>query len=123
VLALDAEQRSVLVPLDGGPPRPLAGLGDDLLPLGWAGDARTVFARPRSLARLWPIDKVDVVSGRRVRWRTIGPPDPTGAPFIYTVQVSPDGRGYAYFLIRFLSDLCVVRGVAGAPSPPPSPRP
>ncbi len=123
VLALDAELRPVLVPLDGGPPRPLPGLGDDLLPLGWAGDARTIFAGPRSLARLWSIDRVDVLSGRRERWRTVGPSDPTGTPLVYAVQVSPDGRRYAYSAMRFLSDLCVTRGIPGAPSPAPSPRP
>jgi hypothetical protein len=123
VLALDAAQRPVLVPLDGGPPQPLPGFGDDLLPVGWAGDVRTVYAQPRFLARLCPIEKVDILTGRRERWKTIGPSDPTGTPQVVGVQVSPDGRRYAYRLSQILSDLCVVRGVPGAPAVAPGPRP
>jgi hypothetical protein len=123
VLALDADMRPVLVPLDGGPPRLLSGFGDDLVPMGWTGDARTIFARPRSLARLWSIDRVDVLTGRRVPWRTVGPSDPTGTPLVYAVRVSPDGRQYAYSAMRFLSELCLVRGVPGAQTLGPSPRP
>jgi len=123
VFALDAEQRPVLVPLDGGPPRPLPGFGDDLLPVGWGSDVRWAFAHPRALARLWPIEKVDVLTGRREPWKTIGPSDTTGTPLVATVQISPDGRRYAYRLSQIFSDLCVVHGVPGAPSPAPSPRP
>jgi hypothetical protein len=123
VLALDAEFRPVLVPLADGPPQLLRGLGDDLVPVRWAGDARTIFARPPSLARLRTIDRVDVLTGRRERWKTVGPSDPTGTPLVYSVRVSPDGQRYAYSTMRFLSDLCVVRGVPGAPSPTSSPRP
>jgi hypothetical protein len=123
VLAQDAEQHPVLVPLDGGPPRPLPGFGDDLVPVGWAGDARTVYARPRFLARRWPIEKIDVLTGRHEHWKTIGPADPTGTPRVACVEVSEDGRSYAYRLSQILSDLCVVSGVPGAPSAAPGPRP
>jgi hypothetical protein len=123
VVALDADLGPVLVPLDGSPPRRLPGFGDDLMPMGWAHDARTVLAHPRSLARLWSIERIDVLTGRRERWRTVGPSDPTGTPLVYAVRVSPDGRRYAYSAIRFLSDLCLVRGVPGAPPLAPSPRP
>jgi hypothetical protein len=123
VLALDAEFRPVLVPLADGPPQPLRGLGDDLVPLRWAGDARTIFARPRSLERLRTIDRVDVLTGRRERWKTVGPSDPTGTPLVYSVRVSPDGQRYAYSTMRFLSDLCVVRGVPGGASVAPGARP
>jgi hypothetical protein len=123
VLALDAEQHPVLVPVDGGPPRPLPGFGDDLLPVGWAADVRTVYAQPRFLARLCPIEKIDILTGRREHWRTIGPSDPTGTPQVVGVQVSPDGRSYAYRRSQILSDLCIVRGIPGVPSPAPSPRP
>ncbi len=122
ILALDAESHPVLVPLAGGPPQPLRSLGDDLMPMRWAEDAHTIFVRPRFLERLWPIDRVDVRTGRREGWKTLGPSDPTGTPLVYSVRVSPNGRGYAYSAMRFLSELCVVRGVPGAP-PPPSPRP
>jgi hypothetical protein len=75
------------------------------------------------VARLCPIEKVDVVTGRHVHWKTIGPSDPSGTPTVGGVQLSADGRSYAYRLSQIFSDLCVVSGVPGAPSPAPSPWP
>jgi len=53
----------------------------------------------------------------------VGPSDPTGTPLVYSVRVSPDGQRYAYSTMRFLSDLCVVRGVPGGASVAPGARP
>jgi serine/threonine protein kinase len=50
-------------------------------------------------------------------------PVESSTPQVVGVQVSPDGRRYAYRLSQILSDLCVVRGVPGAPAVAPGPRP
>jgi hypothetical protein len=111
VVAEGPDGSAALYPLAGGEPHPIAGLGDDLVPVGWTDTPNVLFARTRQLARLLDIYRVDVVSGRRERWRTIGESDPSGAPRVVVVLVTPDGRQYAYHTNQMMSDLYLVSGL------------
>jgi Tol biopolymer transport system component len=108
--AADNETHFALYPLDGGPPQPLAGLlpGDE--PLRWAADGDTLFVweggpLPAQVRRL------DVVTGTRVPWKTMGPTDLTGVRGLMTILLSADGQKYCYQYERAIDDLYLVEGL------------
>jgi hypothetical protein len=77
--------------------------------VGISGDGRFLVVRQGSVpARL---DRIEVTSGRRTPWRTLGPPDMTGAGHVWTTLLTPDGEGYAYTHGLFLQDLFLVEGL------------
>ncbi len=91
-------------------------------PLGWklpktpfaeavraSGDGRSVFLRTGSVPAR--IQKVDLKSGRATSWNSLAPRDPTGAGHIWSIYITPDGRGYAYTHGLFLQDLFLVDGL------------
>jgi eukaryotic-like serine/threonine-protein kinase len=100
-----------LYPIDGGAVLPIAGLDTDLVPIGWSDTPNVIFARQRGIERLADIYRVNVVSGRREKWRTLGPADPSGAPRLFSVQISPDATRYAYSVNNESFILYMIQGV------------
>ncbi|HEX9186580.1 MAG TPA: hypothetical protein VGB87_05900, partial [Vicinamibacteria bacterium] len=98
--------------LTGGPSRPLGWRlpADPFLEaVGPIEDGRFLVVRQGSMpARL---DRVEMATGARTPWKTLGPPDATGTGHIWTVLVTPDGRGYTYTHGLFLEDLFLVEGL------------
>jgi serine/threonine protein kinase len=115
VAAVGPDLRPALYPLAGGAPRPIPGLGDDLVPLGWTDRSDVLFARPRGIGRLCPVYRVDLRDGRRQLWRELGPSDPAGSPAVTIATLTPDGRLHAYAYVRLESELFVVSDVFPAP--------
>jgi hypothetical protein len=77
--------------------------------VGTSGDGRFLVAREGSVpARL---DRFEIANGRRTPWKTLHPPDMTGAGHIWTILLTPDGEGYAYTHGLFLQDLFLVEGL------------
>jgi hypothetical protein len=113
VLAEGPDGVAGLYPLDGHTPQPVAGLGNDLVVLGWSETPNVIYARQRGFARLMQIFRVNVVSGAREPWRTIGSSDLTGAPIVFWMVVSPTGH-YAYGAVQSLQDLYLIRNVFDA---------
>ena len=80
-----------------------------LEPVGVSGDGRFLVVRQGSVpARL---DRFEIASGHRTPWKTLCPPDMTGAGHIWTTLLTPDGEGYAYTHGLFLQDLFLVEGL------------
>jgi dipeptidyl aminopeptidase/acylaminoacyl peptidase len=104
----DGTQR--LFAIAGGAPRAIAGLEPGEEPIRWAADGRRLFVyRPGELpARVWI---VDTQTGRREPWLDVQPADGAGVLAVNPVQLTADGRGYAYGYRRVLSDLYVVSGL------------
>jgi hypothetical protein len=112
LLARSSDGTLSLHPLSGGDGRTLPWkLPSDpfLEAVTTSGDGRFLVLRQGSVpARL---DRVEMASGRRTPWKTLRPPDMTGAGHIWTILVTPDGDGYAYTHGLFLQDLFLVEGL------------
>jgi len=108
VAALDAGQRIVLVPVEGGPPRPLPAFAEGDRPVRWSVDGSLFVAQGNM-----PVDisRVDVATGRRSSWKRLAPPDPAGVYRLGPIVLTPDGKSYAYGCYRVLSDLYLVEGL------------
>lgn len=57
------------------------------------------------------LDRVEIATGVRIAWRTLGPSDATGVGHVWTILVTPNGEGYAYTHGFFLQDLFLVDGL------------
>jgi len=99
-----------LFPADGGAPRPIPGYENDDVIIRWADDGHSlfVFKRDEIPARVF---RLDVDSGKRTPWLELMPADPAGVTRIPTIELSPDGKSYAYNFTRELSDLYLIRGL------------
>ncbi len=111
VIAVGPDQQPALYPIAGGDPQPIAALGNDLMPIGWGESSDAIFAKGRTLGRLAPVFKIDLTTGRRQPLKEVGPADPTGAPMVLSVQVSRDGRRYAYYVSQPLGTVVLIEGV------------
>jgi hypothetical protein len=103
--------RTFLFPVDGGEPRPLAGVSDRERIAGWSGDGRTMFIYKRSTLPA-KVERVDLNSGKRELAREITPSDRAGLiGGINILRITSDGRTYAYSYIQQLSELQLVEGL------------
>jgi hypothetical protein len=57
------------------------------------------------------IDRIEVASGNRQPWKVLKPADPAGVYGISGVQVTPDGRGYAYSVRSSIGSLYLAEGL------------
>lgn len=110
LIAASTEDRIVLVPLDGGEPRPAPGSKPGDVPLEWAETNDALFVSDRGKASL-RIMRLDVNTGERQEWQRIKPDDPAGILDIMPVHITPDGGTYAFGYRRLLSDLYIVTGL------------
>ncbi len=99
-----------MYPLQGGQPRSLKGLSITDEVVNWSADGKSLFVYRRAEvpARVY---RVDIVSGKRELFKTISPPDLAGVEDITNLQITRDGRSYAYTCPTFLSDLYVIDGL------------
>ena len=100
----------IIVPLDGGEPVPVPGVGRGDIPLAWTSDGKgyMVFNRDGLPAR---VARVDIATGKRELVREIMPANPAGLAGIREIVMAPDGRGLAYNYVRKLSDLYLIEGL------------
>jgi DNA-binding winged helix-turn-helix (wHTH) protein/Tol biopolymer transport system component len=93
--------------IDGGEPQPLAGAQPEWHPVSWDRQDRVYFRDHRAQVAedLW---RVDVATGTPERVAELAPADPAGVMGLSRVVVSASGEGWAYSLMRRLSDLYVV---------------
>ena len=100
-----------LMPLDGGPVRPIPGAEATDQPIRWSGDGRFLFVRSNRReipARIW---RLDVQSGRRELWRTIEPGDPAGITTFVPSAMSEDGKTVLVVFFQNFSTLYVAEGL------------
>jgi hypothetical protein len=101
---------AVIVPVEGGDPRPVPGSVTGDLPSIWSSDGRALFvvvpAAPGSR-----IDRIDIATGKRTTERTLIPADKAGLLDTGFVLLSADARSYVYSYRRILSTLYQVDGL------------
>jgi hypothetical protein len=100
----------VLYPTEGGSPTPVPGVKPGDVPTRWTPDGRFlyVYRRDELPVRVY---RVDVASGSKELWKTIGPADPAGVTGLAHLMFTTDGHSYAYNYLRSLSDLYLVDGL------------
>jgi len=110
-LAGRAGGRTVLYPVSGGNPELLKDVTDDDRIAGWSADGQAVFVYPRSEADT-KVYRVDRRTGKRELVREIVPSDRAGVNFgINTLQMTSDGKSYAYSFDQELSELQLAEGL------------
>jgi Tol biopolymer transport system component len=110
LIAAGTDQKVMLIPVDGGEPRPAPGCNVADVPLEWSSDDKAIFVSERGQASL-KIFRVEIESGKREEWLPIRPDDPAGILDIMPVHITPDGMTYAFGYRRLLSDLYIVTGL------------
>lgn len=78
-------------------------------PVRTSGDGRHLYLRRGSVPAR--VERIDTATGLGAPWQDLGPDDPTGIGHVWSIFITPDGRGYAYTHGLFLQDLFVVDGV------------
>jgi hypothetical protein len=98
-----------LYPLDGGPPRAIAGLlpGEEF---SWTADPRFVYAYQQKSTPV-RIYRLNILNGQRQLFKEISPSDETGLCNMTQILFSPNGRAYVYGYTRLLSELYMVSGL------------
>lgn len=111
VVSGHSDQSFAIYPVDGGDPRPLPQIKPrEDSPIRFTSDGRALYVRSTQgiPVRIW---QLALASGRKTPWREIAPIDPSGIRAINTILVSADGKSYAYYYGRTLSDLHTVDGL------------
>ena len=99
-----------LYPISGGAPRELVGIEPTEQPLRWSADGQSLYVyTPGTLPA--QVDRVDLATGRREKWKDLVPNDTAGVAFIRPPLITPDGKHYVYSYTRVLSELFLARGV------------
>jgi hypothetical protein len=105
----------VLFPTHGGDGRSVPALKPGDIPVQWSEDGRFVYTVdevPEPYPPAVDVFRVELVTGNRVLWKTLTPPDPVGVEHQRrTVVISPDAQSYCYSYLRRLGDLFVVDGL------------
>jgi eukaryotic-like serine/threonine-protein kinase len=106
-------------PMDGGAPRPIAGVEPGEWPVGWGRDGHSLFlVRVQGLTT--QVHRLDPATGRRELLLELVPPDPAGIAVFrgvgvavrgVGVAVSADGKSYARSFLRNLSELYLIEGL------------
>jgi eukaryotic-like serine/threonine-protein kinase len=107
----DLTQRTtLLVPINGGAPVPIAGLQPDDYPIGWTSDGRVYIVHSLDYGNsIIHVEKLDPHTGARAAWRDI-PLIPVGGTHGFKLTITPDGSSYAYGYDLYLSDLYTISG-------------
>jgi serine/threonine protein kinase/DNA-binding beta-propeller fold protein YncE len=110
LLAVSAEQKRALYPVEGGEPRPVSGFEERDRAIRWSADGRSVFVHQTGEHNT-RIFLIDIATGRRTLWKELAISEPAGSAGIREVFLTPDGKSYVYWYVRELSDLYLVEGL------------
>lgn len=99
-----------LLPIAGGDLQPIADLAPGESVIRWSGDGRFLFLQKLEEPSVLEIDRVDVKSGRKEKWKELKTPDPVGVQ-IRDVVLTSDGGSYAYSYQRDIVTLYLADGL------------
>jgi hypothetical protein len=109
-VAMGAEYKTVVYPVNGGEGRPVSGLEPGEIPVVWSDDNRSLYCYHLGGS---PVDifRVELASGRRTPWKQLVPPDPIGVTWVGGIFFSSDMKSYVYTVQRRLNILYLVEGL------------
>jgi hypothetical protein len=108
--AVGADGKAYFYPIPAGEPRPIKGLNEGEVPVGWTADSTGLYVyQPSDLPA--KVYLVNIATGQRTMWKQLMPPDPAGVEYVGPILPTPDGKAYVYGYRRMLSDLYVVDGL------------
>jgi hypothetical protein len=110
VIALDPDGKLYIYPTEGEGRQPALGALAGDVPVRWGADGHSVFVTqggeiPAKVYRL------DFTTQTRRIVAELSVPDRTGLTGIRYIQVTPDGKSYAYTFSHFLTELYVIEGL------------
>jgi len=110
--AWDPEYRLLVVSLKDGATLPIPSVFADALPRGWAPDGSLWVSQggDHAPARLRLL-RVDILTGKVLEERSVGPIDPIGATRIANIALTPDGRSVAFVYVHIVGSLYIARGL------------
>jgi Tol biopolymer transport system component len=111
LLVTQTPEGLALTPLEGGPPRAVAGIEPGDRPLRFTADGRFLYLR--SSAREFParVFRLDLATGRREVWKELTPGDPAGITTLLPSAISEDGKTVLFLYARSLADLYLAQGL------------
>jgi hypothetical protein len=111
IVAKGPQGNLVLLPVEGGEPRPVPATKPDEVLAGWGADSQSVYVYPLESDLPVKIDTIDLRSGGRQPFKEITPPDSQAFGGIQNVVVTPGGKAYAYQYGQYLCTLYVIEGL------------
>jgi DNA-binding winged helix-turn-helix (wHTH) protein/Tol biopolymer transport system component len=110
ISARGADGNTWLFPIAGGTPRKVPTLQEGETVLAWTPDGNAVYVG--GIADMeCVISLVDLATGKRRGFQSVGPLDKTGLTYVSTPNFTPDGKYYVYSYNRQISELFVADGI------------
>jgi hypothetical protein len=109
-VAIGPDRRLAIYPVEPGEPRAVPGIEPDEIMLRWRADRRSIFVS-RASAPPGRVSILDLETGRRMLWKEISPPDPSGVEQVGPIQIAPNETSYVYSYRRALDDLYLATGL------------
>ena len=110
IAARGPDRRIAIYPLEPGEPRVVPGTEPADEPLKWTKDGKAIFVYRASAPPL-RVETVDVTTGRRLLWKELRPPDPSGVEQVGPIIISRDESTYVYSYRRSLDELFLATGL------------
>jgi dipeptidyl aminopeptidase/acylaminoacyl peptidase len=104
------EGKMLIYPSEGGEARPVPGADNAEFPIRWSATGGAIFVERRSLPP-GVVDRIDLDSGVRSRWKSFEPGDPAGVDMVGPAVISSDEKSYVYSYRRFVGDLYLTSGL------------
>jgi serine/threonine protein kinase/Tol biopolymer transport system component len=99
----------MMLSVDGGEPKPIAGADPKLVIIQWASDGKSLYLA--DYEKTGTVYRLNLATAKQELWKEIVPSDPSGVGGIGPVHITPDGKSYVYSLYRDLSALYLVKGL------------
>jgi eukaryotic-like serine/threonine-protein kinase len=110
ISARGADGNTWSFPIAGGTPRRVPGLQEGEGVLAWTSDGKAVYVG--GIGEMESvISLVDLATGKRRSFQTVGPLDKTGLTYVSPPNFTPDGKYYVYSYNRQISELFVADGI------------
>ena len=101
-----------LYPVDGGERRPVRGLTEGDVPIGWTPDNNSLLVLESGVnPAIEIVTAVDPTTGRRHPWGKLMPPDSAGVVAVFNVRIAASGDAYVYTYASTLSELYLSTGL------------